>query len=75
MSTFDQVKSRPISQLPLIGSMIDGALNDTRDHLQTLVWGSSLSSVISLLGPFNVNRAEGEPALVRGNVALRPCIR
>jgi hypothetical protein len=36
MSTFDQVKSRPISQLPLIGSMIDGALNDTRDHLQTL---------------------------------------
>ena len=26
-------------------------------------------------GPFNIKRAEGEPALVRGNVALRPCIR
>jgi len=36
MSCFDQVKWQPISQLPLIGSMIDGALNDTRDHLQTL---------------------------------------
>ena len=36
MSSFDQVKWQPISQLPLIGSMIDGALNDTRDHLQTL---------------------------------------
>jgi hypothetical protein len=36
MSSFDQVKWQPISQLPLIGSMIDGALHDTRDHLQTL---------------------------------------
>ena len=36
MPSFDQVKWQPISQLPLIGSMIDGALNDTRDHLRTL---------------------------------------
>ena len=36
MSCFDQVKWQPISQLPLIGSMIDGALNDSRDHLHTL---------------------------------------
>src|SRR5271157_6148927 len=25
--------------------------------------------------PSNIKRTEGEPALVRGNVALRPCIR
>jgi hypothetical protein len=36
MAGFDQVKWQPISQLPRIGSMIDGALDDTRDHLQTL---------------------------------------
>src|SRR5208283_4266448 len=40
-----------------------------------LVWGFRLSSVIQCSGPFNIKRAEGEPALVRGNVALRPCIR
>jgi hypothetical protein len=30
------VNWQPISQMPLIASMIDGALNDTRKHLTTL---------------------------------------
>ena len=36
MPDADPVNWQPISQMPLIASMIDGALNDTRDHLGTL---------------------------------------
>jgi hypothetical protein len=32
----DRVNWRPISQMPLIAGMIDGALDDTRDHVGTL---------------------------------------
>ncbi len=32
----DPVNWQPISQMPLIASMIDGALDDTRQHLETL---------------------------------------
>ena len=38
--------------------------------------GLSLVKRYSMLRvTFNIKRAEGEPALVRGDVALRPCIR
>lgn len=36
MSPDDAVNWQPISQMPLIATMIDEALSDTRDHLQTL---------------------------------------
>jgi hypothetical protein len=32
----DPVNWQPISQMPLIASMIDGALDDTRAHIETL---------------------------------------
>ncbi len=37
MSSDDVVNWQPISQMPLIATMIDGALSDTSDHLQTLI--------------------------------------
>jgi hypothetical protein len=36
MPDADPVNWQPISQIPLIASMIDGALDDTRDHVGTL---------------------------------------
>ena len=36
MSSSDAVNWQPINQMPLIARMIDGALSDTKDHLQTL---------------------------------------
>ncbi len=36
MPNTDPVTWQPISQMPLIASMIDGALNDTREHLAAL---------------------------------------
>ena len=36
MPSSEPVNWQPISQLPLIASMIDGALSDTADHIQTL---------------------------------------
>ncbi len=36
MPDADPVNWQPISQMPLIASMIDGALDDTRDHVGTL---------------------------------------
>ncbi len=32
----DPVNWQPISEMPLIASMIDGALDDTREHMETL---------------------------------------
>ena len=36
MPKTNQVNWQPISQMPLIGGMIDTSLNDTREHLGTL---------------------------------------
>jgi hypothetical protein len=36
MPANDQLNWQPISQMPLIASMIDTSLNDTREHLATL---------------------------------------
>ena len=37
MTSSERVNWQPISQMPLVTSMIDGALSDTADHLQTLL--------------------------------------
>ena len=36
MPSSERVNWQPISQMPLVASMIDGALSDTADHIQTL---------------------------------------
>lgn len=36
MPSSEHVNWQPISRMPLVASMIDGALSDTADHLQTL---------------------------------------
>ncbi|MGH7086821.1 MAG: hypothetical protein ACREFN_17720 [Acetobacteraceae bacterium] len=36
MPSSEHVNWQPISQMPLVASMIDGALSDTADHIQTL---------------------------------------
>ncbi len=36
MPSSEPVNWQPISQMPLVAGMIDGALGDTRDHVQTL---------------------------------------
>ena len=36
MPNEDPVNWQPISEMPLIASIIDGALDDTREHLETL---------------------------------------
>lgn len=41
MSSSDPVNWQPINQMPLIASMIDGALSDTSDHIQTLTTARS----------------------------------
>ena len=46
MSTSEPVNWQPLSQMPLIASMIDGALSDTRDHLQTLTKGRARPHVL-----------------------------
>ena len=42
----DSVNWQPISQMPLVASMIDGALGDTREHLQTLTEARSRPHVL-----------------------------
>ena len=36
MPPTDQINWQPLSQIPLLASMIDGALADTREHLESL---------------------------------------
>src|ERR1035438_4738401 len=36
MPSSEPVNWQPISQIPLVAGLIDGALSDTRDHIQTL---------------------------------------
>ncbi len=42
----DPVNWQPISQMPLIAGMIDGALDDTRDHVGTLNEARALPHVL-----------------------------
>jgi hypothetical protein len=42
----EPVNWQPISQIPLIASMIDGALDDTREHLATLIQAKTRPHVL-----------------------------
>ena len=42
----DPVNWQPISQMPLIASMIDGALTDIHEHLATLIQAKTRSHVL-----------------------------
>ena len=55
MPKSEPVNWQPLSQMPLIASMIDGALNDTPDHLQTLGKGRARPHV---LDDATINRVE-----------------
>ncbi len=50
MPKSDPVNWQPISQMPLIASMIDSALEDTREHLATLTKGPSPINRIAIVG-------------------------
>jgi hypothetical protein len=55
----DPVNWQPISQIPLIASIIDGALDDTRDHVGTL---SEARSRPHVLDDATIDRVEGRAA-------------
>ena len=46
MSHYEPVNWQPLSQMPLISSMIDSALDDTREHLATLAEARSRPHVL-----------------------------
>jgi hypothetical protein len=55
MPPTEQINWQPLNQIPLIASMIDGALADTREHLETLTEGRSRPH---LLDDATINRSE-----------------
>jgi hypothetical protein len=55
MPKTNQVNWQPISQMPLISSMIDTSLNDTREHLGTL---SKAKDRPHVLDDATINRVE-----------------
>ena len=64
MPKANQVNWQPISQMPLISSMIDTSLNDTREHLGTLSKAKDQPHVLDDAtidrvepGPFSSNHA------------------
>ena len=56
----ESVNLQPISQLPLIASMIDGALGDTAEHLRTLTKARSKPHVLDNDTIDRVERVYGE---------------
>ncbi len=46
MPPTDQINWQPLSQIPLLASMIDGALADTREHLETLTEARSQPHIL-----------------------------
>jgi len=55
MPTSERVNWQPISRMPLVANMIDGALSDTADHLQTLTKARAQPHV---LDDATINRVE-----------------
>ena len=55
MPPTEQINWQPLSQIPLLASMIDGALADTREHLETLTEARSQPHV---LDDATINRSE-----------------
>ena len=60
MPSSEPVNWQPISQLPLIASMIDGALSDTADHIQTLTKARARPHVLDDATIDRVQRVHGE---------------
>ncbi len=56
----DPVNWQPISQIPLIASIIDGALDDTRDHVGTLSEARSRPHVLDDATIDRVDRVHNE---------------
>lgn len=60
MSSSEHVNWQPISQMPLVASMIDGALNDTAEHIQTLAKARTRPHVLDDATIDRVERVHGE---------------
>jgi hypothetical protein len=60
MSSSEHVNWQPISQMPLVASMIDGALSDTADHIQTLAKARIRPHVLDDAAIDRVERVHGE---------------
>jgi len=60
MPDADPVNWQPISQIPLIASIIDGALDDTRDHVGTLSEARSRPHVLDDATIDGVDRVHNE---------------
>ena len=56
----DPVNWQPISEMPLIASMIDGALDDTREHLKTLTQARTQPHVLDNATLDRTERVHGE---------------
>jgi hypothetical protein len=60
MPSSEPVNWQPISQLPLVASMLDGALSDTADHIQTLTKARARPHVLDDATIDRVQRVHGE---------------
>ena len=60
MPSSEPVNWQPISQLPLVASMLDGALSDTADHIQTLTKARARPHVLDEATIDRVQRVHGE---------------
>jgi transposase-like protein len=60
MPSSEPVNWQPISQLPLVASMLDGALSDTADHIQTLTKARARPHVLDDATIDRVERVHGE---------------
>jgi len=60
MPSSEPVNWQPISQLPLVASMIDGALSDTADHIRTLTKARARPHVLDDATIDRVERVHGE---------------
>jgi transposase-like protein len=60
MPSSEPMNWQPISQLPLVASMIDGALSDTADHIQTLTKARARPHVLDDATIDRVERVHGE---------------
>ncbi len=60
MPSSEPVNWQPISQMPLVASMIDGTLIDTRDHIQTLTKARVQPHVLDDATIDRIERVHGE---------------
>jgi hypothetical protein len=54
------VNWQPISQMPLVARLIDGALSDTRDHIQALTEARAQPHVLDDATIDRIERVHGE---------------